>query len=648
MTKHFVVAGLLAMATATTAAQTLFTYGTDSVSIQDFLTAYHKNNAAANTRDAKREYLHLYIASRLKIKEAKERGYETLPHMQAEIKNLREQILPAYLKDEEGFEKLAKETLARGQKDIDLSHIFIALTSDGITNAAEAKQKADEAFAQLKSGKSFAEVARHFSDDPSAKENGGKVGFVTAFTLPYALENVAYAMAPGQFSKPYLSKKGYHIFRNDGERKALGRMRIAQILLLFPPDADVATEAVLKKKADSIYARLLKGDDFAKLATQFSEDAVSAQASGLLPEMGVGQYSADFEKVVYSLTKDGALSIPFKTAHGYHIVKRISHIPVTADEKALQAFRERVESSEDRMAMMQVALAQKIINSNDFKKEGFQPAALWAYSDSVLDGKKSIQPITLQEHTTLFSIGETMATVDDWISFAQIARYKSDGSGIKPYTEVWEAFLQSVTLEHYKENLEQYNAPFRQQLEEFKEGSLFFEIMQREIWNGAQTDSVALQDLYNRNKQKYIWQKSADAVLFYANDAATAKRVQAALAKTPKAWRKIVESYSQAVVADSGRFELDQVPGVAKGGIKAGTVLQPVAHADNSFAFAYIIKVHPNTAQRNFAEARSQVMTDYQASLEREWVESLKKKYEVKINQQVLDQVLSQANRSPM
>ena len=177
---------------------------------------------------------------------------------------------------------------------------------------------------------------------------------------------------------------------------------------------------------------------------------------------------------------------------------------------------------------------------------------------------------------------------------------------------------------------------------------LFFEIMQREIWNGAQVDTLALQDYYTRNKQKYVWQRSADAVLFYANDSATAKGLQTALAKKPKAWRAIWEPYSQSVVADSARFELDQLPGTAKGGIKVGTVTQPTANADNSFAFAYVVQLYNSPAQRTFAEARNQVLADYQASLEKDWVESLKKKYEVKINEQLLNQVLSKADRSPL
>ena len=57
-------------------AQTLFTYGKDSVSVQEFLQAFHKNNNNNQSSKAMQEYLDLYINSRLKIKEAKERGYE--------------------------------------------------------------------------------------------------------------------------------------------------------------------------------------------------------------------------------------------------------------------------------------------------------------------------------------------------------------------------------------------------------------------------------------------------------------------------------------------------------------------------------------------------------------------------------------------
>lgn len=629
------------MAAATTSAQTLFTYGTDSVSVADFLKAYEKNNAAGNSAAAKKQYLQLYIASRLKIKEARERGYETQPQMQAELANLREQLLPAYLNDEEGVQNLTNEAALRAQKDIELSHIFIALTQEGILNREAAQQKAEEAFLRLQKGAPFAEVAREYSDDPSAKSNGGKIGFITVFTLPYELENLAYHTAAGRFSKPYLSKSGYHIFKVDSERKAWGRLRLAQILLAFPPDADATTDAQLKKKADSIYNRLLKGDDFAKLATALSDDAVSAQAGGQMPETGIGQYEALFEKQVFALPKDGAISAPFKTTHGYHIVKRLAKIPVANNEKSLQDIRARVEGDEDRLATTQAALAQKIMQSAGFQKQAFGEAELWAYSDSVLDGKREKKGFTINPETPLFTLGETTATVTDWIQFAQLNRFKNDGSGIKPYAQVWDAFVQSAAMAHYKEHLETYNTTFRQQLEEFKEGSLFFEIMQREVWNKAQEDTTALQQFYAVNKANYKWQQSADAVLFYAPDAATAKNLQAALRQSPKSWRLLLEQNGNSAVADSGRFELAQLPGTAKGAVKAGTVTAPVLNnADNSYAFAYVVKVYSQPAQRSFAEARSLVLADYQAQLEKNWVESLKQKYSVQVREAALQQLL--------
>ena len=53
-------------------------------------------------------------------------------------------------------------------------------------------------------------------------------------------------------------------------------------------------------------------------------------------------------------------------------------------------------------------------------------------------------------------------------------------------------------------------------MEEFKDGNLFFEIMQREIWGKAQNDTTALEAYYAQNKTRYNWKKSADAIVFFA------------------------------------------------------------------------------------------------------------------------------------
>jgi peptidyl-prolyl cis-trans isomerase SurA len=99
---------------------------------------------------------------------------------------------------------------------------------------------------------------------------------------------------------------GYHIVKNLGERKALGKISVAQILLAFPPDADTNAKKQVEQKADSLYQALLQGADFKALAAAFSNDNISYQTGGELPEFGVGRYAPDFENAAFGITKDGA------------------------------------------------------------------------------------------------------------------------------------------------------------------------------------------------------------------------------------------------------------------------------------------------------------------------------------------------------
>ncbi|RYZ49649.1 MAG: hypothetical protein EOO14_20375, partial [Chitinophagaceae bacterium] len=216
-------------------AQTLFTYGKETVSAPDFIAAFQKAAQGTVTDKALLEYRDLYIASRLKIKEAKDLRLDTLPQLLADLASLRQQIIPAYLTDKESMNRMVAEAFARQQKDLRVAHIFIRIGGDG--KAAEAKK---EAVAQALRKSDFALVAKTHSDDPNAKSNGGDLGWITAFSLPYELENLAYSTPVGQVSPPYRSGAGYHFFKVTGSRKAMGRVKAAQILLAVPPNSTEA------------------------------------------------------------------------------------------------------------------------------------------------------------------------------------------------------------------------------------------------------------------------------------------------------------------------------------------------------------------------------------------------------------------------
>ena len=79
-----------------------------------------------------------------------------------------------------------------------------------------------------------------------------------------------------------------------------------------------------KKKALKVIARLEKGEDFAKLAKEVSQDPGSKDKGGDLGFFARGKMVKEFEDAVFSL-KDGERSDPVETTHGYHIIERLEY-----------------------------------------------------------------------------------------------------------------------------------------------------------------------------------------------------------------------------------------------------------------------------------------------------------------------------------
>ncbi len=622
-------------------AQSLFTIDGAGISKEEFLKAYSKNNNGERpTEKSYREYLEQYIRYKLKVKAAYEAGLDTLPAQRTELQNFRSQVADSYLKDEASLDKLAHEVFVRGQKDIRLAHIFIALPKNAsVMDTLRGYEKAMAAYGAVKKGKKFDEAALAFSEDPSVKSNFGEIGYITVFTLPYELENLAYSLAPGQYSKPYHSKGGYHIFKNLGERKSLGRIKVAQILLSFPPGATATIQAGVRQKADSIYGLLRSGSDFGALARLTSGDNLSYQNGGELPEFGVGKYDSAFEATAYSLDSDGAISRPLLSVYGYHLIKRISRKPFPRqfDEATAAALRQQVQN-DPRIEVSRQALLDRIFRETGFRRSGVSEPDLWAFTDSALRNAGLSTYRVLVFFTVLFSIGQRPYTIREWLDYAKTARSQRAGNGVSD-KDLFERYIERTAQDYYRNHLEEYNKEFAFQLTEFKEGNLLFEVMQRKIWDKASTDSAGLRKYYEGHKDRYWWEASADAILFTGNNEKTTQELKIRLMRNPiPEWRRVTDSAGAAIQADSGRYELTQIPGGAGSPEPvAQTFTPPVTNkADNTVSFAYILNVYHERSPRNYRDARGFVINDYQAFLEDEWIASLKKKYPVKIDEAVL------------
>jgi peptidyl-prolyl cis-trans isomerase SurA len=196
-----------------------------------------------------------------------------------------------------------------------------------------------------------------------------------------------------------------------------------------------------------------------------------------------------------------------------------------------------------------------------------------------------------------------------------------------------------MAVQYYAQHLEEYNAEYALQMKEFKEGNLLFEIMERKVWSVSASDTAGLRKYYNEHRSKYNWKKSADALMVNTSDSLTAVKTRKQISAKPSAWRKITEDAQGNIMADSGRVEWSQIPAVSTS-IAPGLLTKVVVNEDRTASFTYVIKTYTQTSPRSFQDARGLVMNDYQLEIEEKWIAELKKKYPVKVDENVLQTIV--------
>ncbi len=626
--------------------QALFSYGNNVVSKDEFLKAYNKNKTTAtNKEQALRDYLDLYIKFKLKVQAAKELKLDTLPALEADLQNFRSQIEDGYLKDSRQVDLLTDDAYNRSKKDIHTSHFFVAINSKMLpADTMKAYKAIMETYDELKKGKTNYEDILAEIKEELAPVQGNDLGFITVFTLPYEFENIIYSLKPGEVSKPYRSKKGWHIFKNEEQRPAVGKIKVAQILFAVPAAGNNVLRDRAKKLADSVYEAVGSGADFSDMAKKYSDDKITYMNGGLMPEFGVAKYDGGFEKVAFSLKKDGDVSEPFQTEYGYHILNRISLSPIPSnkeDEAYLSAVRQEV-LNDSRIETAKEKFLKEIKSRTGYKKNnGINETALWKITDSFTLANKKLAVGNLNGKSILFSFNDNnKVTVGDWLQYAKRTKENTQTPNTSSYPELMSTYAAVTATENYRKRLQDFNPDFKYQLKEFKEGNMLFEIMERNVWSKASSDTAGLLKYYNQHKNNYRWGLSADAVLYSCANPTIAKNATEQI-QQGRQWKDVMSENPTQIQADSGRYELGQIPVVERTNFTAGIVTAPVTNsADGTTVFAQIIKLYPADQQRNFEDARGLVINDYQTFLEEKWIEQLKKKYPVKVNEKVFQSLL--------
>lgn len=629
----------------------LMTVGDNKVSVDEFRYIYEKNNGnnADYSKASLDEYIELYTKFKLKVEKAKSMKLDTIVALQQELQGYRTQLANSFLTDKEVFNKLIEEIHERQKQDVRLSHILVQVNTKGANKKKEeARKKLLNLKQQLREGKSFAELAKLYSDDKNTKDKGGDLGFITAY-LPtgfYELENTMYNLNPNEVSDPIETKLGFHLVKVTEKRPARGQIEVAHIFRKSDK-TNRETVAESKKLMDSLYIALQGGADFAELAKKYSEDKNTNDKGGVLSAFGIAVYDSKFEDAAFKLSKDGDITKPIRTDVGFHILKRISKpAPISIEELKLR-LKEKITKF-DRYAAAQNKMILKIKETSQFRE---RRNVLDDFAASLNGDFYSYKwrPSEDMKDDVLLSFGPNAdESLSDFAAFAKKqTRLRSQFDKSKPIDEaveeIYQEFVKNKAYEYEQANLESKYPEFKSLMREYREGILLFEATKINVWDKANQDTLGLYNFYEQNKSEYIFEEQATIGKYIVNttDAKQLKKVmkcakkhdsEKTLKRFNKDGKELIE-YSE-VVVEPGSKELVGLE------FKKKSISEPIIDNNSKKSlFKKVVKVTPSR-RKSLKEARGYVVADYQDQLEKKWISDLKREYAVELNQEVYNKLI--------
>jgi len=239
--------------------------------------------------------------------------------------------------------------LKRGE--VRLAHILIGVP-DGAKpeQLAAAREKADKVHKEIEGGLDFSAAAIRYSEGQQALE-GGDLGWRRFDEVPSLFAEVISSMKAGDVTQPMRGPSGFHMLKlvdvRENAKQVVSEYHARHIMV---KTSEIVSSEEALNSVKNLERRIRGGEDFEKLAKQFSEDKASGTLGGDMGWFAKGAYGSKVESMIDTL-KDGELSQPFQTEVGWHIMQRLGvhEVDKTAEferEQARDAIRNRKAEEE--------------------------------------------------------------------------------------------------------------------------------------------------------------------------------------------------------------------------------------------------------------------------------------------------------------
>jgi peptidyl-prolyl cis-trans isomerase SurA len=627
--------------------------GTYDLTLDEFERQFIRNNggeaaAVRSSREERLEFLDLLIKYRLKVHEARSKGFDKDAEIIRELEEYRNSLAIPYFTERALIDPKIRELHDLQQEEVRAAHILIRVANDslGIPDSAAAMAKAVEVLRKAKDGADFAALAVEHSDDRGTSERGGDLLYFSAGMTVPAFDKAVYSMkTPGEiYPEPVRTMFGYHVVKLLERRPARGELQVSHILVRIDPENPTDTAAAYEK-AVAIRDSLSKGRLFSDLALLNSEDPGSAARGGDLGWVGRRKFVPEFELAVFQL-KEGQVGGPVRTQFGYHIITVTGERPPTSFEDAKQELKElyrRYSYEADNRAFL-----ENIYSSRNIRIEEKVFRDLFRSVDSVATTSAPGWYNKISDKlraATLIKLKGGTVTIDQAIRIIERNQdLQSQPLNSASLRNVIEMIGQKEALRLETADLETRYPEFGDLMREYQEGVLLFRAEQDAVWNQVTVDEERLREFWEVHRADYTWpERVRFSEIFVTSDSVAA--VLRDSLDNQVDFGELAARHTQRAGFDRKDGDWGFQPIDANELSRKANAMQ-VGWVEGPMKFQYGYSIIKKTGtdiarEKTFEEAQSEVSSRFQEfeskRLENEWIDGLRKRFGVTINENILD-----------
>jgi peptidyl-prolyl cis-trans isomerase SurA len=443
-------------------------------------------------------YVALFKNFKLKVAEAESLGIHRSRAFADELTNYQAQLRASYLSDKEGETRALREVYEKNKDILSVSHILIISPPQTVSkDTVGGYNKACEVYKQIMAGEDFTKLGQSLAA-------GGNTGIIyedIEYLYPLqtlkAFEDAAYSLPVGVVSSPVRTAMGFHLMRVNRKVTNPGKVQVAHILIVPPPE-DIGLDEeernkLFMKQVNEVYEKAKSGEDFAMLAKTYSSDDKTGPNGGVVPSFGLGEMVRPFEQTAFSLMIPGEIAEPVRTRYGYHIIKLLSRKEPAPFEEMERGMFTTMKQGERNFELY------KGFDEREKEKYGYvfyQDAydELQRICDDYFPTDTNFYNQASQLTKTLMHLNGTDFPQNEFAEYLRMYPFSTKTYSGDFMNEVYRLFIRDIVTELDKRGLEEQHPEFGQLVKEYHDGILLFEVSNDRVWNKPLEDQARLEE----------------------------------------------------------------------------------------------------------------------------------------------------------